>query len=624
MTGDPEHPPPRLILALGFSELAARTEGVLGRTGAAFEFRQAASEAEVERLLATERWDAVIAAEGLPGIDPIRLSSLITQNGTDVPLVVISPEPTEARLAQLLAAGVDDIVSLGNLTRLVVVLNREFRSAAERRRLRAAETALKESEARFRLLALNAQDIIFRYRYLPDPAWEFISASVSSISGYDPEVFYRDPDITERFVHPDDLPWVRVLLRSGDAPSALLYRWIRRDGRTIWMEQRCSYLRDASGSAVALEGVIRDVTEREEQERDRRERSARVAALDEVSRSLAAASLDLRVILDILARHTAELIGDSCVIRLLSADGRRLEPAAFHHADPLELPKMREALEQIPLPADTGVHGEVMRSGEAILLTKGLPDAFRSSFIPELSAYLEGMDVQSLALVSIRSDGQPVGLLVVGRHFGKPSYSEEDRIFLQELADRAGLALANAKLFDNVEKQLQRVEGLRNVGLAIAGSLDIHLTLDVILAEVVNLLQADAADVLLLDKTTQYLVPTASRGFHGGRNQNTRVHLGEGLSGRVAAERRVLVVANLPSREDHPRPETFRREGFLSYTAAPLIAKGQVLGVLETFHRRHFEPTPEWLDSCRRCPTRPPSAWTTPCCSRTCSVPTET
>jgi PAS domain-containing protein len=55
--------------------------------------------------------------------------------------------------------------------------------------LRVAQllSALRESEARFRRLAENAQDIIFRYRLKPTPGFEYVSPAVTRISGYTPE-----------------------------------------------------------------------------------------------------------------------------------------------------------------------------------------------------------------------------------------------------------------------------------------------------------------------------------------------------------------------------------------------------------------------------------------------------
>lgn len=137
----------------------------------------------------------------------------------------------------------------------------EARAAAE-----AAQRALSESEARFRLLAENAQDVIYRYRLSPTPGFEYISPSVIAVTGYTPEEFYADPDLSTRMVHPEDRP----LLEALPSPSgqSVVLRWERKDGRTIWTEQRIVPIFDDAGALVAMEGIVRDITERKRAEEE--------------------------------------------------------------------------------------------------------------------------------------------------------------------------------------------------------------------------------------------------------------------------------------------------------------------------------------------------------------------
>src|SRR5215204_3231362 len=53
---------------------------------------------------------------------------------------------------------------------------------------------LRRSEERFRLLAENAQDLIYRYRLKPTPGFEYVSPSATAIIGYTPEEHYADPE----------------------------------------------------------------------------------------------------------------------------------------------------------------------------------------------------------------------------------------------------------------------------------------------------------------------------------------------------------------------------------------------------------------------------------------------
>jgi PAS domain S-box-containing protein len=123
-----------------------------------------------------------------------------------------------------------------------------------------AEEALRESEERFRRIAGNVQDIIFRFRMDPDAGIEYISPAAERISGHPLQEFYDDPDLTHRMTHPDDRGTLAKAFFDGTTEQTSV-RWIRPDGRTVWVEYRNMPVRDDSGTLVAVEGVIRDITE---------------------------------------------------------------------------------------------------------------------------------------------------------------------------------------------------------------------------------------------------------------------------------------------------------------------------------------------------------------------------
>ncbi len=148
-----------------------------------------------------------------------------------------------------------------------------------------------------------------------------------------------------------------------------------------------------------------------------------------------------------------------------------------------------------------------------------------------------------------------------------------------------------------IRRQLDRLAALRSIDLAITSSLDLNLTLSLLVTQVMTQLDIDAASILLLDPNTQTLRYAAGHGFLTQHIQNAQMRMGDGYAGRAALSRQAVHIRNLPSRHtDLLRSPFFAQEAFVDYYALPLIAKGRVLGVLEIFNRTPIKTESDWLD----------------------------
>jgi PAS domain S-box-containing protein len=146
-------------------------------------------------------------------------------------------------------------------------------------------------------------------------------------------------------------------------------------------------------------------------------------------------------------------------------------------------------------------------------------------------------------------------------------------------------------------QHLARLSSLRHIDMAISTSFDLVMTLDTLMQEVTSQLGTDAAGILLLDPSSLTLEFAAGRGFRTPNLERGRIRLGEGLAGRAVLERRLVAVPNLPaSGREFVRASLFAGESFMAYYGMPLLARGQVKGILEVFHRARLDPDQEWLD----------------------------
>src|ERR1700675_1938738 len=109
----------------------------------------------------------------------------------------------------------------------------------------------------FRALVEQARDVFFRFRPGPPAAFDYLSPSVEELTGYPVEAFMTNPSLFSAIVHPDDQALVTGA--NGVAESSTI-RWLRKDGGTVWVEQRSIPIVGPNGELVAVEGVARDIT----------------------------------------------------------------------------------------------------------------------------------------------------------------------------------------------------------------------------------------------------------------------------------------------------------------------------------------------------------------------------
>jgi len=150
---------------------------------------------------------------------------------------------------------------------------------------------------------------------------------------------------------------------------------------------------------------------------------------------------------------------------------------------------------------------------------------------------------------------------------------------------------------NRIRRQLEHLLALSNIDRVIASNFDLNLSLSEILLHVTKELGVDAADILILNPGLQMLEFSAGQGFRTNAVRNAHVRLGEGYAGQAALERKLVRIPNMQAKTDNPNL-TLRLTGedFVWYYGVPLIAKGQVKGVLEVFHRGALEPDAEWFD----------------------------
>ncbi|MFT3890160.1 MAG: PAS domain S-box protein [Anaerolineales bacterium] len=438
-----------------------------------------------------------------------------------------------------------------------------------------AENALRESELRYREIFDNVMDGLYLLRVGEDgrfpvievnPAVERISGiSCSSFPGKTPEEIIpaeAAARINEIF---------RYCIETGLPVEAEAELDLPVGHRSI--HSTLIPAQDATGRIQRIIGISRDVTDRKRHELERES----IITVSTTLRQATTKSAILDVILDQL-------------MELFKADGAVLvlpDPQTKGLIDEMARGPVGERMVGLSIPPETGVSNWVIKNKQPYLNNRA--DQDQIFYRPDLLG-----ESHCLAAVPLIAQEHAIGALWIACH---STITKQDLGLLTAVADIAANAIHRVTLYEQTEQQLHHLMALHQIDIAISANFDLNVTLKVILKNVKDELEVDAASILLLNPVTHTLDYAAGDGFRTNNIESSHVRLGNGCAGRAAQTYRTVFSTDLSQ-----APGTFSRslllvdEKFKSHYATPMIVKGQVKGVLEVFHREVFDTNQEWID----------------------------
>ena len=310
-----------------------------------------------------------------------------------------------------------------------------------------SERALQESEAGLRVLVSHIPALVVT----TDAELRVTTAVGASLQdiGLQPErlIGFRIPD----------------LVAGVDSATAAIDAHQRAlGGETVsfeaawhghFYEARLEPLRGGDGRIIGTVGVGLDVTELKRARNDRLQNAARTKVLAQVSRSLAEARFDINSVVRTIGSLISETMGDTCVIGLRSPDGETLNPMATFDADPDARVLLEQLMSEVPWLTDNDLVANPL-AGQPLRMWVDEPSAFRALVPERYWTYLDRVQVYGVLVVPLRVEGCIIGLLAVWRSRREPAYTIDDEVLMQDLADRAALAIANARLYSELERRV--------------------------------------------------------------------------------------------------------------------------------------------------------------------------
>lgn len=321
------------------------------------------------------------------------------------------------------------------------------------------EEALRESEARYRVLAEYSTDIITRHDR--QGICLYASPACRALLGYDPEELIGTR-VTE-LLHPEDLRELvklRATILELPVTRASRFRLRRKDGDYAWFESTSRTLRDpGTGRPTEVISVTRDISERMRAEENHRrliqEHVARTAAesaerrsafLAEVSNALAG-SLDYATTLITVARKVVPTLADYCVVDIVE-EGGVIRRVATAHADPERERLAAELLNYPPDPASQSMIAQTLRSGQPTLTARVTASIIERAVTGDRHHELiRALGPRSILVVPLVARGHTLGTITLNMAESGRVFGPAEQELAEEVARRAALAADNARLY---------------------------------------------------------------------------------------------------------------------------------------------------------------------------------
>jgi PAS domain S-box-containing protein len=211
--------------------------------------------------------DIILSDYGLPQFSGIRALQLLRESGLDIPLILISGTIGEDTAVAAMKEGAVDYLLKDRLGRLEPAIAQALEQSKLRRERKEAEKALRESEARFREVVENIEEV-FWMTDVGKTEMLFVSPAYEKIFGRTCASLQASPGMWWEAVHPEDRDRVVAAVHTKQLEGNYHeeYRIVRPDGSLRWINDRAFPIRDEHGEVHRIAGVARDITERKKSE----------------------------------------------------------------------------------------------------------------------------------------------------------------------------------------------------------------------------------------------------------------------------------------------------------------------------------------------------------------------
>jgi PAS domain S-box-containing protein len=315
------------------------------------------------------------------------------------------------------------------------------------------------------------------------------------------------------------------------------------------------------------------------QEQDRTK--ALLELLYNVSREVATA-LDLRTVLQrVLYEAMQNVGGERCSIVVLDDAGKAVDATIVYGQQVHEhiTQQMRDTMER-------GLAGWVIRNRKGVLILDTGKD---ERWLMRPDDAMDKSGLKSAICVPLLAREQLVGVLTLV-HPAPNAFSEEQFVLMQAIADQVGIAVLNARLYTESQRQARVMTALAEGAAAMNASLRMEDVYQRILIQTMQALQVETVALGMLDG--EQIVYRAAAGQNAGNILGRKIAVGEGIAGVAALEGRGVVVPDVSQDKNYGEADMFGGVVMRAVVVAPIQSQGRVIGIIEAINpiAKSFDP----------------------------------
>lgn len=556
-------------------ELAERQ---LKSAGLRFASKQVDNRTDYLAALESYQPDLIISDYSMPGFDGRQALELVNELHPEIPFIVLTGSMNEDTAVECMKAGASDYVIKEHINRLPFAVR-----DALKRKQDLQEKLLAEQQLRLQSTALNsaANAIVITDR-TGDIQW--VNPAYTRLTGYSAEeVLGKNPRILKSGKQ-DQVYYQRLwdTILSGQVWEGELIN--KRKDSTLYTEKETiTPLLDEKGEVTHFIAIKEDITQRKEAELQQLYRLAEMETLVKITSALRIAQT-VEEAMPILLHETLTLMQLSAgaiwlyqqktgKLRIVAAEGWLSEVGTLE------------------LEPGEGIPGEIFKCKKTVVSSEFINDPVVHPHLAEKIP--PGWGGACLPIFSL---DEIIGVFFVASISSRIIRSNEIKT-LESLASIAGITLQRMTFHEETLKHLQQLQVLRTIDQSIASIFDLNLTLELICTQVRDYFSADATGVLLFSPQEGVLRYAAGNGFISPLYKRTNLRFGSDPGGIAAQERRTIYIIDLKFSEPvFVRQSLVAQENFVSYITVPLIAKGEVKGILELFFRQPYQMDESWQD----------------------------